>query len=73
MWKARYFTDNNTNKLLTYNEAKTQGKLYRCCNSCKHFNDDNFYKCNKPKECYNGFSAYEPNEDMIKQEINNIK
>lgn len=36
-------------------------KQNRCCNTCKH-QDESFYGCSKPKECYNGFSAYETNE-----------
>ncbi len=44
-------------------------KLYHCCNTCKH-KADNFYRCNIPKECFNGLSAYEPNEEMVKHEQN---
>ena len=44
-------------------------KLYHCCNTCKN-KVDTFYGCTIPKECLNGFSAYEPNEEMLKQEQN---
>lgn len=44
-----------------------QEKLYHCCNTCKH-KANNLYGCNIPKECFNGFSAYEPNKEMVKQE-----
>ena len=49
-----------------------QEKLYHCCNTCKH-KANNFYKCNIPKECFNGFSAYEPNKEMVKQEQREIE
>jgi len=52
-------------------EKPVEEKLYRCCNTCKH-KASNFYGCNIPKECFNGFSAYESNEEMVKQENNNI-
>jgi len=44
-----------------------KAKLYRCCNTCIH-KDDSFYGCSKASECYNGFSAYFPNNEMRKQE-----
>jgi len=44
-----------------------KGKLYRCCNTCA-YKDNSFYGCNKANECYNGFSAYSPNNEMKKQE-----
>lgn len=63
----KYLTDKTNGTLLTYEEAKIQGKLYRCCNTCKH--KFSIEECTKAKECYNGFSAYEPNEDLINQEF----
>jgi hypothetical protein len=48
-------------------EKSVKEKLYHCCNTCIH-KANNFYGCKIPKECFNGFSAYEPNEEMIKQE-----
>lgn len=51
-----------------YREGKRmEKKLYRCCNTCAHKNNS-FYQCSKASECYNGFSAYSPNEEMQKQE-----
>ena len=44
-----------------------QVKLYHCCNTCK-YKANNIYSCDIPDKCYNGFSAYEPNEEMAKQE-----
>lgn len=52
-------------------EKMVQEKLYHCCNTCRH-KDDSFYGCKKAGECYNGFSAYEPNEEMIKQETDDL-
>ena len=40
------------------------GNLYRCCNTCKHQDLNNLFGCTKANKCYNGFSAYEPNEAM---------
>jgi hypothetical protein len=62
-----YLIDKETGGLLTYEEAKAQGKLYRCCNTCI-FRNTSRYGCSKANECYNGFSAYEPNEDIKNQE-----
>ena len=51
-----------------YREGKRmEKKLYRCCNTCAH-KDNSFYQCSKASECYNGFSAYSPNEEIKKQE-----
>lgn len=44
-----------------------KAKLYPCCNTCKH-HADNRYSCAKPSQCFNGFSAYEPNAEMVEQE-----
>ena len=44
-----------------------QSKLYKCCNTCE-CKDDSFYGCTKANECYNGFSAYSPNKEIIGQE-----
>lgn len=44
-----------------------KSKLYRCCNTCTH-KDNSFYGCSKADECYNGFSAYSPNAEMVKFE-----
>lgn len=45
-----------------------QLRLYRCCNTCD-YKDSSFYGCSKAGECYNGFSAYAPNTEMQKQEV----
>lgn len=46
-------------------------QLYRCCNTCEN-KDDSFYRCSKANECYNGFTAYSPNDKMRKQEANQV-
>jgi hypothetical protein len=51
----------------------TQEKLYRCCNTCKHNTGTGKYHGCEIKDCFNGFSAYEPNEEMIKQKANTIR
>jgi len=41
--------------------------LYHCCNTCAN-KDSSFYGCRKSDKCFNGFTAYTPNEEMKKQE-----
>jgi hypothetical protein len=44
--------------------------LWHCCNTCKYkvAKSVDYRECTISHRCYNGFSAYEPNEEMIKYE-----
>lgn len=54
--------------------TKDKTKLYRCCLTCIFIDNYHWSGCKNGKNCFNGFSAYSPNEEIKKLEKeNNIK